>query len=149
MYTVLGYNDMSSRILPFSFKTVEVVWRERNFWRWDCITLHLVKRKVSQAQECSLVGQEAINVLQSSRMLSFLGFSWWCFSKLGLASAGRLSLQCGSPKAWLPADVRQVENLFDVQRSLVSQCSSLATTRRIELIYDGTRVTPKSLESRH
>ena len=75
MYTVLGYNDMSSRILPFSFKTVEVVWRERNFWRWDYITLHLVKRKVSQAQECSLVGQEAINVLQSSRMLSFLGFS--------------------------------------------------------------------------
>lgn len=45
MYTVLGYNDMSSRILPFSFKTVEVVWRERNFWRWDCITLHLVRER--------------------------------------------------------------------------------------------------------
>ena len=61
----------------------------------------------------------------------------------------RLSLQCGSPKAWLLAEVRRVENLFDVQRSLVSRCSSLSTTRRIELIYDGTRVTPKSLESRH
>ena len=57
MYTVLGYNDISLRILPFSFKTVEVVCRERNFLALGLYHFtSLVKRKVSQAQECSLDG---------------------------------------------------------------------------------------------
>ena len=55
MYTVLA-DTMIFLQGFYLFLLVEVVWRERNFWRWDCITLP--SKEKGQAQESSLVGQE-------------------------------------------------------------------------------------------
>ena len=57
MYTVLGYNDISLRILPFSFKSCRSGLQREEFLALGLYHFtSLVKRKVSQAQECSLDG---------------------------------------------------------------------------------------------